>query len=105
MIILRGNPFIQIDLGGKDLSQVFRQTIGEMHRQPVFFLRIQNIYLFRFGNQPTAITYLSPALSIERCYIEYQLIKRLPFRTHPAIACNLYFRFRVIISHELLRVV
>ena len=40
VIILRGNPFVQIHLCREHLSQILRQTVCYMNRQPIFFMSI-----------------------------------------------------------------
>ena len=54
--------------------EMFRQFLGDMDRQVVFFLGIDDFDSFEFAYQYTCIAYLTTAFCIERSVAQYYLV-------------------------------
>ena len=80
--------------------EVFGQFLGNVYRQVVFFLRVDDVDAFKFVDQHTRIAYLTSAFGVERCFAQHDLIQRLVLLLHLTVAQDGGFILRIVVAHE-----
>src|SRR5688500_14764276 len=100
VIAHRGLALCPINNGSESSIKGCWKIFGEMDDQLIFFLRIQDVYLFAVRFNEAGIPDLSSTLCIERGFIKYKLKKFLVLLFHLAVFNNAHVRHKRVVSDE-----
>ena len=80
---------------------MLRQLLGEVDRQVVLFLGVENLDGLEFADQYTGVAYLTSTLGIERGLVEHNLVERLVLLLHLAVTQDGGLVFGIVIAYKL----
>ena len=101
VVAFAADAALHVDAGCERGGEVFRELRGEVHRQVVFALRVDDLRLFAVrGDEPSAVAHLSTHLSVEGRLVEDDLVERLVFLFDAAVAEDLHVALHHVVTHE-----
>ena len=102
MVGSRGIALVSIDTGHELRREINRQFLDNVYTLTILTLGIDNVDGLGLVAEHALVSDLSTHLAIERCVVEYQLVKLVLLLCHLAVTQDVAGVFGIVVADELL---